>query len=121
MVYATVLRYAGEHYFVLFIFYVAFSLIGLLNVVTGIFVDSAVCARTDDEIVQDVRSSEAQTSKILHDIFRQAGSSSNITYEEFREYLSDPWVTAYLSGLDIDTGEAGILYALMDPDRTDSV
>ena len=32
-----------------FLFYIGFSVIGLLNVVTGVFVDSAVCTRTEDE------------------------------------------------------------------------
>ena len=43
----------GEFYFILFNFYVAFCVMGLFNVVTGVFVDSAVCTRTEDEIVQD--------------------------------------------------------------------
>ena len=42
----------GEFYFVIFNFYIAFCVIGLFNVVTGVFVDSAVCTRTEDEIVQ---------------------------------------------------------------------
>ena len=33
----------------IFIFYIGFCMVGLLNVVTGIFVDSAVCTRTEDE------------------------------------------------------------------------
>ena len=43
----------GEFYFILFNFYIAFCVMGLFNVVTGVFVDSAVCTRTEDEIVQD--------------------------------------------------------------------
>ena len=36
---------ASHIYFLLFIFYIGFCLVGMLNVVTGIFVDSAVCTR----------------------------------------------------------------------------
>ena len=42
----------GEFYFIVFNFYIAFCVVGLFNVVTGVFVDSAVCTRTEDEIVQ---------------------------------------------------------------------
>merc|ERR1712232_1138489 len=69
MGYAELLRHAGEIYFCLFIFYIAFMVVGLLNVVTGIFVDSAVCARTDDEIVQDYTHNEESTLTELYRIF----------------------------------------------------
>eukprot|EP00913_Durusdinium_trenchii_P016905 g15893.t1 len=51
MYYGEVIRDLDDNdlYFTIFLFYIGFCLVGLLNVITGIFVDSAVCTRTEDE------------------------------------------------------------------------
>ena len=53
-------------------FYIFFCLIGLLNVVTGIFVDSAVCTRTEDEVVESYTEEQGRLCKEMKRIFADA-------------------------------------------------
>jgi len=109
----------GEFYFLVFSFFVFFSLVGLLNVVNGIFVDSAVCTRTEDEVVQHFRDDEHRTSEEIRRIFQQAdkNGSNSITLQELQTQTKHPWVKAYFAGLDIDPREAGIIFTLLDTDN----
>jgi len=113
----------GEMYFLIFCFYIGFSVVGVLNVVTGIFVDSAVCTRTDDEVVQCFQEDLKRTSGEVRRIFKDADTdkSGTLSLEEFVRQLENPWVKAYFSGLDIDPSEARIIFTLLDTDGSDAV
>jgi len=113
----------GNMYFMVFIFYVGVVTIGILNVVTGIFVDSAVCTRTEDEVVQHWREDQQRTSEEVRRIFMSADAdcSGTMTLEELMVKLEDPWVKAYFSGLDVDPNEAKIIFTLMDADHNGTV
>lgn len=123
--YAELLRgiYFGEVYFVLFAFYVGLSSVGVLNVVTGIFVDSAVCTRTEDEVVESWTEDQKRTAEEVRRIFKEADRdmSGSMTYRELENHLQNPWVKAYFSGMDIDASEAAIIFTLMDSDRDNEV
>jgi len=108
----------GETYFLIFLFYIGFCLVGMLNVVTGIFVDSAVCTRTDDEVVQSWKDDLQRTSEEVRNIFQSADKdcSGTMTYDELAEQLQNPRVRAYFSGLEIDPSESGIIFTLLDTD-----
>jgi len=119
MFYGHILRNGpGEIYFLTFVIYIFFCLIGLLNVVTGIFVDSAVCTRTEDEVVESFTEEQTRLCGEMRRIFKDADMDGNgcITYEEFCEHVEDPWVQAFLSGLDIDITDARIVFTLLDVD-----
>mmetsp|Transcript_39221 Transcript_39221/g.63371 ORF Transcript_39221/g.63371 Transcript_39221/m.63371 type:complete len:611 (+) Transcript_39221:140-1972(+) len=120
MFYGTLLRMlnGGEFFFICFAFYIGFCVIGLLNVVTGIFVDAAVMTRTEDEVVATFQDDEKRINLEVRKIFKDADQdcSGQMTYDEFSTHLKNPRVRAYLSGLDIDASEAGIIFTLMDMD-----
>ncbi|CAJ1427362.1 unnamed protein product [Effrenium voratum] len=120
MVYAEALRHLsmGEFYFVIFNFYIAFCVIGLFNVVTGVFVDSAVCTRTEDEIVQGYLDEMKSMTESIKGFLKKADkdASGTLTYEEFQAHMSNPVVKAYFSGLDIDPDETKIIFTLLDSD-----
>eukprot|EP00439_Symbiodinium_sp_Y106_P057010 s2835_g8.t1 len=85
MTYGETLRLGpGEVYFVLFVFYIFFTLVGLLNVVTGIFVDSAVCTRTEDEVVESFTEEQKRLCGEMRRIFASADMDGNgcITFED---------------------------------------
>eukprot|EP00437_Effrenium_voratum_P046692 CAMPEP_0181537152 /NCGR_PEP_ID=MMETSP1110-20121109/75199_1 /TAXON_ID=174948 /ORGANISM="Symbiodinium sp., Strain CCMP421" /LENGTH=622 /DNA_ID=CAMNT_0023668705 /DNA_START=60 /DNA_END=1926 /DNA_ORIENTATION=- len=107
----------GELYFCMFLFYIGFCLVGLLNVVTGIFVDSAVTTRTEDEVVDSYREDLQRTSDEVQRIFHSAdvGDSGRLTLEAFSRCLKqNAWVAAYFAGLDIGADDAGTIFTLMD-------
>jgi len=121
----------GEIYLMVFAFYVAFCTIGLLNVVTGIFVDSAVTTRTEDEVVDAFKDEMNNRQQEVRRIFTEAvggddeshhhGMKATLTYEQLKEQLDNPWVKAYFSGLEIDPNEAAIIFTLMDTDHNGRV
>ncbi|CAE7806524.1 scn4aa [Symbiodinium sp. CCMP2592] len=123
----------GELYFCMFLFYIGFCLVGLLNVVTGIFVDSAVTTRTEDEVVDSYREDLQRTSDEVQRIFHSAdvGDSGRLTLEAGPEeqkqsmrtchwkafsrcLKQNAWVAAYFAGLDIGADDAGTIFTLMD-------
>merc|ERR1719171_1935834 len=117
MMYAELLRicHPKEMYLLIFIFYILFTIVGLLNVVTGIFVDSAVCTRTEDEVIESWRSEQKYTCETLRNIFREgdADCSGTMTLKEFRHHLQNPGVRAYFSGLEIDPSDAVSIFTLI--------
>eukprot|EP00913_Durusdinium_trenchii_P019676 g18497.t1 len=113
----------GEFYFLVFNFYIAFCVVGLFNVVTGVFVDSAVCTRTEDEIVQGYLDEMKSMTESIKGFLKKADkdASGTLTYEEFQAHMSNPVVKAYFSGLDIDPDETKIIFTLLDPPRDEFV
>merc|ERR1719272_678192 len=98
-------------------------MVGMLNVVTGIFVDSAVCTRTDDEVVQCWEEDHQRISENVKQIFREADvdESGTLSLQELIDKLENPWVKAYFSGLEIDPSQAQIIYTLVDTDGDNMV
>ncbi|CAE8586633.1 unnamed protein product [Polarella glacialis] len=125
MSYGEVLRKLGlgDFYFLVFNFYIAFCVVGLFNVVTGVFVDSAVCSRTQDEVVQGYLDDLKQTTTEIKSLFLEADAdgSGTLSLEEFTLHLKTPTVKAYFSGLGIDPEEASIVFTMLDSDRSGQV
>eukprot|EP00913_Durusdinium_trenchii_P020633 g19377.t3 len=109
----------GEIYFIVFGFYVAFCTVGLLNVVTGIFVDSAVTTRTEDE--DEMNNRQQEVRRIFQEAVGEEDTNDQddapkkpmLTFDQLKEQLDNPWSQAYFSGLDIDPNEAAIIFTLM--------
>ncbi|CAE8616101.1 unnamed protein product, partial [Polarella glacialis] len=126
MQYGASLRIVGdgdESYFGLFCFYIAFCVVGLMNVVTGIFVDSAVCTRSEDEVVQGYVDDLQRTTEEIKKFFQSADGdhSGTLSFSEFERHLTNPTVKAYFAGLDIDPDEAKIIFTLLDVDRSGEI
>eukprot|EP00930_Biecheleria_cincta_P039205 TRINITY_DN26969_c0_g1_i1.p1 TRINITY_DN26969_c0_g1~~TRINITY_DN26969_c0_g1_i1.p1 ORF type:complete len:579 (-),score=118.63 TRINITY_DN26969_c0_g1_i1:41-1777(-) len=116
-------KFSNPMYFGIFQFYIAFCCVGLFNVVTGVFVDSAVCVRTEDEIVAGYFEDLQSTRHAIKVFFADADKdgSGALSWDEFSARLSDPAVIAYFAGLDIDPQEAGILFTIFDADKSNSI
>ena len=113
----------GILYFLIFCFYIIFTFLGVLNVVTGIFVDGAVCTRTEDEVVESFNDDQKRTQEQVRQIFKDADSDKNglMSFVELSNHLQDPWVRAYFSGIDIDPSEATIISIPMDTDGSGEI
>jgi len=125
MQYAEFLRMCEptEVYFIIFMFYILFTVVGLLNVVTGIFVDSAVCTRTEDEVIEQWKSEQRNTVETLRSVFKagDVDNSGTMSLHEFRNHLMNPWVRAYFSGLEIDPSDAVSIFTLIASEGCDEV
>lgn len=116
-------KFSNPMYFGIFQFYIAFCCVGLFNVVTGVFVDSAVCVRTEDEIVAGYFEELHSTTAAIKAFFADADKdgSGALSWTEFSARMTDPAVIAYFAGLDIDPQEAGIIFTIFDADKSNSI
>lgn len=99
----------------LFCLYVAFAILALMNVVTGVFVENAIDSANRDKeryLVQTVR-----------ELFEKADLSREgvISWKEFESQLSNPELQTLFSGLGIDQVSARGLFKLLDIDNSGSI
>lgn len=100
-----------------FIFYVAFTVFGVLNVLTAIFVDAAgrISEIDRDLVISNELSHVETSSKALRKVFTDAADHKlTITYAELERHLKSPDVEAYLRYLGMDVYDARILFQLLD-------
>eukprot|EP00415_Alexandrium_ostenfeldii_P000262 UN0262 len=97
----------GRWWALVFIIYMSFTLFALMNVVTGVFCESAI--RTADEDKRQVLMLQMQ------ELFLQADDdgSGTISAEEFEAHLKDPHMLMYLTAIDVNPEEARLLFALL--------
>merc|ERR1719440_1724360 len=110
------------------IFFISFTLFGVMNVVTGIFVDRALyISQVDRGIV--VRDEIAKTQQYVDELrhaFHKIDKNSDgtLTREEAKLSLEKPEINALLAVLELNVNEAGQLEqlcGLLDPNDTDQI
>lgn len=112
-------------YQVLFSFYVLFVLIGVLNVLTSVFVQRAhQLSKQDRELVvhSAMVSNEAfltQMKAVFDEV--DVDGTGKVTWETFKEYLQHEHVQAYFATHQLDTSDARELFNLLDVDGTGEV
>lgn len=124
-VYVTPLMEINVVYALLFIFYVAFILIGVTNVVTGVFVDTAfqLAQRDRDLATQDCLNKQNSCILGLRELFMEADedASGTLSWHEFKTHVKDERVLAYLNSLELDGSQVQSLFELLDVDSSGSV
>jgi len=110
----------GWVYGVLWMAYIAFMIFGMLNVLTGIFVDAAFQAMTNDRdnIIQTQLEEKHSLINMIRGIFEDSDvdGSGQVTFLEFQKLLDNPDMVAYLEAMGIDSTEAQGLFRLLDDD-----
>lgn len=93
---------------VVFSFYICFAVLAMMNVITGVFVESALTAAKADR--------EGDLLAQLHTLFLKidVDRSGVISWDEFACQLDNPHMETYFKALDIDSSEAYGLFALLD-------
>lgn len=94
----------------LFAFYIAFALFAFMNVITGVFVESAM--RTAEE---DKRRLLINQMKYLFE-GADVDNSGTISWPEFQSLLERPELQTYLKAIDLHQEEARELFHLLDCD-----
>ncbi|CAK9092622.1 unnamed protein product [Durusdinium trenchii] len=106
----------------LYVIYVAFCAFCVLNVMTGVFCQSAIeSAERDQELhVQSIVTSKQQQIDMFMSVFeslqkdRGEVASGNVTYLEFEELFNEPHIKSFFQSLDVETHDAWTLFKLMD-------
>jgi len=99
----------------LFASFVAFMLFSMLNVITGIFVESALNNSKEESDVDMVN--------YLHSVFVGPAKQTDgkITWEEFEEKLDEPKMMSYFKSINLDPSEARFLFELLDIEGANSI
>lgn len=103
-----------------FIVYISFQYFCVMNVVTGIFCQSALeIAKNDreDMIAQQLLDKEKYVAA-LQELFTEwdASGTGEITLEQFQHYMKDSRMQAFLRTLEIEPYNALTLFKLLDAD-----
>lgn len=114
-----------EIFSVLFLLFVAVTLFGVMNVVTGVFVESALQSvqHYKELLIQESMKSKAMYMDHLQDVFLEIDidNSGSITLEEMDDFLRDPILMQYLESMDIQPDDARTLFSLLDKDGSGEV
>jgi len=105
----------GEWLALIFVIYMSFTLFALMNVVTGVFCESAI--RTAEEDKKQVLMQQMQTMFVEAD----DDGSGTISLEEFEGHLKDPQMLSYLKAIDVNPEEARHLFAILDTDGSGEI
>eukprot|EP00929_Paragymnodinium_shiwhaense_P047620 TRINITY_DN24145_c0_g2_i3.p1 TRINITY_DN24145_c0_g2~~TRINITY_DN24145_c0_g2_i3.p1 ORF type:complete len:273 (+),score=47.74 TRINITY_DN24145_c0_g2_i3:215-1033(+) len=102
----------------LFSFYITFTIFAMLNVITGVFCESAIAsARTDAEMASQEhmlhKAAYMERVKKLFNTIDQDGKDV-ITYHELEAYLADEQAAGFFAALDIDISDVWTLFKLLD-------
>lgn len=88
--------------------YIAFAVLAMLNIVTGVFVDSALMTARHDKDVDLVNT--------LREVFLNTDEdgTGTISLGEFEEHIADSQMDAVFKAVDLDQSEARGLFELID-------
>eukprot|EP00931_Biecheleriopsis_adriatica_P023182 TRINITY_DN14703_c0_g1_i1.p1 TRINITY_DN14703_c0_g1~~TRINITY_DN14703_c0_g1_i1.p1 ORF type:complete len:240 (-),score=50.09 TRINITY_DN14703_c0_g1_i1:16-684(-) len=100
---------------VLFALYIAFSVMLLMNVITGIFVDSALQTSR--------REQESETALMIDQLFSELDQDGDgaISWNEFRIRMSDPTCVKILTRLRIQEEDVQYLFTMLDSDGSGEI
>jgi len=90
--------------------YIAFTVLAMMNVITGVFVESALSAARS--------SKDAELRNKMHMLFKRTDTDASgmISWDEFAGHLEDKDMARCFRLLDIDPSEAKGLFTLLDTD-----
>lgn len=100
---------------VFFCIFIAFSVLAMMNVITGVFVESALQTAKEDK--------DKDVLLQLQRVFKLADKdgSGSLTWDEFQEQLLTPHTKKVFSSLDIELQEARGLFILLDTDGSGTI
>lgn len=102
--------------------YIGFMAFAVLNVVTGIFCNTAIeSANADKELaVMTQLANQKQYAESIRGIFQEIDQhgTEEITIDEFQRGMQNEKLAAYFASVDIDVSDAWTLFSLIDGDRS---
>ncbi|CAE7623527.1 CACNA1B [Symbiodinium sp. CCMP2592] len=105
--------------------YVAFCLFAVLNVMTGVFCNSAIKGAEKDQematqaLMVDKHHLKAGLTKLFAEMDRNCDGT--VSYKEFKHCLEDERVKTLFEALELGAGDAKQLFKILDVNKDDSV
>eukprot|EP00929_Paragymnodinium_shiwhaense_P089468 TRINITY_DN49616_c0_g1_i1.p1 TRINITY_DN49616_c0_g1~~TRINITY_DN49616_c0_g1_i1.p1 ORF type:complete len:639 (-),score=178.81 TRINITY_DN49616_c0_g1_i1:139-2055(-) len=124
-VYYFALSVLPVQYLVAFTFYITVTSFAIINIVTGVFVETAIEANARDRTIivhEELESKKAFLSS-LRSVFEEMDDDSTgcLSMEEFERRLDDERVQAYFNAMKLDVSDARTLFNLIDYDQSGEV
>mmetsp|Transcript_63168 Transcript_63168/g.112275 ORF Transcript_63168/g.112275 Transcript_63168/m.112275 type:complete len:243 (-) Transcript_63168:142-870(-) len=123
--YFDALKQLDAVYPALYIAFILFAIFAVFNIVTGVFVESAMQSTQADRetVVQDELEAKKVYLENMKTLFEEMDDddSGKITLEEFTSRLGDARVAAYFNSLKLDVTDAVMLFKLIDDDGSDEI
>jgi len=113
-------KFISLQWVLVFLFFISFTEFAVLNVVTGVFCQSAIESAQHDQatMMQSMMANkETHTAKIKQ-LFKKMGAAEGgcITFSMFEDKIEDPDVRAFFESLDLDIWDAWTFFKLLDSD-----
>eukprot|EP00927_Polykrikos_kofoidii_P084500 TRINITY_DN8915_c0_g2_i1.p1 TRINITY_DN8915_c0_g2~~TRINITY_DN8915_c0_g2_i1.p1 ORF type:complete len:614 (+),score=93.86 TRINITY_DN8915_c0_g2_i1:233-1843(+) len=123
------IAYVGLEWVLILMIFIIFCTIAVLNVVTGVFCQSAiVSAQRDRELVIQnlLENKETHVSNIKNQFYNMFSNmdkdaSGTISVDEFEHHINDEKVSGFFVLLDIDSSDAFSLFKLLDEDGSGAI
>ena len=119
------IRPFGAMYILIFLAYINISILAVLNVVTGLFVENAMqTSKADAEaLIQEEMQDNMNLASNIKAIFdaMDTDNSGSIGMDEFYEALDDDRMVAFFNAMRLSIGEVDTLFMLLDQDKKGTV
>lgn len=115
--YYEVLSAASRSSAAILVFVAAFTQIALLNIMTGVFVESAMkIAQPDQQLIAlEQRMADMQESNTIRELLQEMDidCSGTISWKEFERIASDARISASLAVLGLDVKDARLMFDML--------
>eukprot|EP00928_Gymnodinium_smaydae_P012185 TRINITY_DN14431_c0_g1_i1.p1 TRINITY_DN14431_c0_g1~~TRINITY_DN14431_c0_g1_i1.p1 ORF type:complete len:651 (+),score=89.62 TRINITY_DN14431_c0_g1_i1:53-2005(+) len=115
----------GPFWLLLFLFYIAFMTFAVLNVLTGLFCQSAIeSTQSDKELAaMQMMAHRDKLVDFMTQLFKEIDDehSGLLTLTELQCAMECDEVKAYFASVDIDTGDSWTLFELLDTDNSGKI
>jgi len=112
------LQEIGLTFRVIYCFFIFFTVIGVLNVLTGVFVERAseLCGLDKDLVIQNQLKRNQTFLTEMTKLFKEANVSNTGTlgWHEFRDYLQDERAQAFFATQQLDSFDARTLFDVLN-------
>lgn len=109
----------------MFLFYIAFATLAVLNVITGVFCQSAIdSAQSDHEmVIQSIMNNKDAHIEKIRMLFSEIDEDESgvITYQMFEKGIRSQDVKTYFESIDLDVWDAWTFFKLLDMDSGGAV
>jgi len=105
----------SDWYLIAFIMYIIFVVFGVLNVLTGVFLESAAQIVDRDLITQNELHRQNNFTREMGSLFAELDkdNSGTLNWEEFQEHLKDARVRAYLNSQHLDSNDGHMFFKIL--------
>ncbi|CAJ1420926.1 unnamed protein product [Effrenium voratum] len=108
-----------------FLFYIAFTYFAVLNVVTGVFCQSAIDSAQNDQamVLQSIQANKQAHIEKIRNLFQAIDTEETgvITYKLLEESITSPVVQTFFEAVGLDVWDAWSFFKLLDLDAGGAV